>query len=178
MFHDSLYVHARIFCQLIQHKSLINRASSREFKIPSNHVISGLREFGDITSSCFLQASIQVMQVLSSSLFVCVRAWKRAHSTLITPNFHTVILFFDLVHSCNVCMLRAYFFFIVVPRTVDNTEWGFFSSLLLWVPVLCLWERTLSLCTETARYAQYSRNNIQIRSKGWCLIFVTYVAWS
>lgn len=44
-------MHTCIFCQLIQHKSLINRAS-REFKIPSNHVISGLREFGDITSSC------------------------------------------------------------------------------------------------------------------------------
>lgn len=85
------------------------------------------------------------MQVLSSSLFVCVRAWKRAHSTLITPNFHTVILFFDLVHSCNVCMLRAYFSFIVVSRTVDNTEWGFFSSLLSWVPVLCL-QRELCLC--------------------------------
>lgn len=56
-----------------------DRKASGEFKIPSDHVISGPREFGDITSSCVSYGrSIQSVQVLSSSLFVCVRAWKRA----------------------------------------------------------------------------------------------------
>lgn len=79
----------------------VSRKASGEFKIPSDHVISGPREFGDITSSCvsygreYSLCAGFVIEPLCLRSSMKTRSFHRSSSLSLFPpsNFHSAVLF-------------------------------------------------------------------------------------